>query len=220
MEASQSATLQQADVPGESSGLSAEAIRPRANEAVVDLVLARRRIAPGKIADSEDEANTEIPVMRELDVSSLDALSTAHLAYVETLAIRNLDSRGVGPAISFPPQARPRRPTATLHALQEWEGHVVEMGDNKFVAHLTDLTAGHSHASEEATIPMAEVSGYDRHRMAVGGIFRWVIGYEQSVEGTRTRVSRIVFRDLPRMTASDFREGEEWAHRVLESWKT
>ena len=50
--------------------------------------------------------------------------------------------------------------------------------------------------------------------MAVGSIFRWVIGYERTPEGTRKRVSQIVFRDLPRMTESDLRAGREWARKV------
>ena len=35
-----------------------------------------------------------------------------------------------------------RAPKATFHALQEWEGYVVEIGETDFVARLIDLTAG------------------------------------------------------------------------------
>jgi len=106
---------------------------------------------------------------------------------------------------------------ATLHALQEWEGYVVEIGSDEFVARLVDLTAGLSHESEEATIPLVEISERDVATMVVGSIFRWVIGYERSPEGTRSRKSQIVFRDLPRMTEADLREGERWAGRVARS---
>ena len=116
--------------------------------------------------------------------------------------------------MSFPPPVPPfpRRPT--LHALQEWEGYVVDIGEEEFVARLVDLTAGREHESEEAIIPMAEISERDASRMVVGSIFRWVIGYERSPEGTRKRVSQIVFRDLPRVTASDLHAGREWADRM------
>ena len=107
---------------------------------------------------------------------------------------------------------------ATLHALQEWEGYVVEIGSDEFVARLVDLTAGHSHESAEATIPLTEVSERDTARMAVGSLFRWVIGYERSLEGSpegaRKRVSRIVFRDPPKMTERDFSDGKAWASRI------
>ena len=46
---------------------------------------------------------------------------------------------------------------------------------------------------------------------------RWVIGYERSASGTKRRVSQIVFRNLPRMTAADFEEGRKWAERVARS---
>ena len=106
-----------------------------------------------------------------------------------------------------------------MHALQEWEGYVVELGSVEFVARLVDLTAGSSHEEEEATIPLEEVSESDAARMAVGSIFRWVIGYERSLSGTKRRVSQIVFRDLPRITERDFREGREWARETLRALK-
>ncbi len=107
--------------------------------------------------------------------------------------------------------------TNTLHALQEWEGYVVEIGDEEFVARLIDLTAGHSHETEEADIPLAELSEDDIRRMKVGSIFRWVIGYERSPGGSKKRVSRIVFRDLPKVTESDLRRAREWA-RDMAKW--
>ena len=123
---------------------------------------------------------------------------------------------GASRILDFPlPPALPRR--ATLHALQEWEGHVVEMDDKAFVAHLVDLTAGAAYAEEEATIPLVEVSDDDAARMRIGSIFRWVIGYERSPAGTKKRVSQIVFRDLPRMTKADFEEGRAWARNIVQS---
>ena len=101
-----------------------------------------------------------------------------------------------------------------IHPLQEWEGYVVEIGDNEFVARLVDLTAGHSHETEEATIPLDEVSEEEAFRMTEGSIFRWVIGYEHSPEGTRKRISQIIFRDLPRMAESDIAAGRGWAKQM------
>ena len=118
------------------------------------------------------------------------------------------------PVVSLPPFPMPAPRMATLHALQEWEGYVVEIGADDFVARLVDLTVGLSHESEEAIIPLVEISERDAYNMAVGSIFRWVIGYERTPEGTRKRVSQIVFRDLPRMTESDLRAGREWARRA------
>lgn len=109
--------------------------------------------------------------------------------------------------------ARPS-PPVTLHALQEWEGYITEIGDAEVTASLVDLTAGATYAGEEATIPLEEISEADISKVQVGSIFRWVIGYERTGE-TKKRVSHIVFRDLPAMTESDLRDGEEWARRIL-----
>lgn len=138
----------------------------------------------------------------------MDPASTLHAP------LRSPDSADTFPLVSFPPTAPPAPITATLHALQEWEGYVVDIDEGEFVARLVDVTAGRTNESEEAIIPMAEISEYDASRMVVGSIFRWVIGYERSPEGTRKRVSQIVFRDLPRVTATDLRHGEQWAHKV------
>ena len=110
-----------------------------------------------------------------------------------------------------------RTPATTLHALQEWEGHVVEIGDEEFTARLADVTAGASYEREEAVIPLAEISDGDAARMREGSIFRWVIGYERSSAGTKKRVSQIVFRDLPAVTGADLRAGETWARAVARS---
>ena len=116
--------------------------------------------------------------------------------------------------VNLLPPIKPAPRRATLHPLQEWEGYVVEIGDEDFTARLVDLTANHSYESEEATIPFAEISERDAAGMTAGSIFRWVIGYERSAEGTRKRVSQIVFRDLPRMTESDLVTGKAWAEKI------
>ena len=115
-----------------------------------------------------------------------------------------------------PPSSLPPR-SATFYALQEWEGYVVAIGSTDFMARLVDLTGGSSYEEDEATIPLAEVSPDDITKMRQGSIFRWVIGYERSVSGTRRRVSQIVFRDLPVVTKANRQKSEAWARETLRS---
>ena len=117
----------------------------------------------------------------------------------------------------LPPAAEPV-PTSSLHALQEWEGYVTDIGDDEFSARLLDVTAGDAVEREDAVIPLEEVSAEDRQRMEPGSIFRWVIGYERSVGGTRKRVSQIVFLDLPPITDKDVERGREWADSLRTQW--
>ncbi len=119
---------------------------------------------------------------------------------------------------SFPPR-HASEPRAALQVLQEWEGYVVEMRSDEFVARLVDLTAGSTHEEEEAVIPLATVSHGDVDTIAIGSIFRWVIGYERAEAGTKKLVSRIVFRDLPRMTERDFREARRWARETVRAFE-
>ena len=123
------------------------------------------------------------------------------------------------PVLSFPPLDLHPGPRTTLHALQEWEGYVVQVDRDELIARLVDLTAGSTHEEEEAVIPMAEISECDVAAVRVGSIFRWVIGYERSPSGTKKRVSQIVFRDLPRMTERDFREARCWARETMQAFR-
>ena len=122
------------------------------------------------------------------------------------------------PVLSFPPRTSPDPPRTTLHALQEWEGYVIEVRRDELVARLVDLTAASTHEEEEATIPLAEIAECDAAAMRVGSIFRWVIGYERSPAGTKKRVSQIVLRDLPRITDRDFQEGRKWARETMRAF--
>ena len=69
---------------------------------------------------------------------------------------------------SVPPPSAPE-PRAALQVLQEWEGYVVEMRSDEFVARLVDLTAGSTHEEEEAVIPLAAVSDCAVDTIAIGG---------------------------------------------------
>ena len=130
---------------------------------------------------------------------------------------RGQEAADLARIVSLPPLPR-RAPAASLHALQEWEGYVVEIGETDFVARLLDMTAGATHEEEEAVIPISDLSDADAGKMREGSIFRWVIGYERSPAGTKKRVSQIVFRDLPAMTEADRRAGAAWVREMVRSF--
>lgn len=110
----------------------------------------------------------------------------------------------------------------TMHALQEWEGYVLEKGEEEFIARLSDLSSDtlasemEPIADEEAIISLSEISDDDIARLHTGSVFRWVIGYERSASGTKRRISQIVLRDLPAMTEQDKSEGLDWAKKVAQ----
>jgi hypothetical protein len=109
------------------------------------------------------------------------------------------------------PAIRAVRPTATFAALQEWEGYVVSVDKHTFLASLVDLTGGEGRPTEEAEIPLEELSQNDIVKLKPGQIFRWAIGYQRSPSGTKMRVSQIVFRELPQWTRRELKEAKERA---------
>ena len=119
-------------------------------------------------------------------------------------------------ASSFPELTRRSPPPVveTFHALQEWEGYVVRIGPKEFEARLVDITAGGKIENEDATIPFSEISDFDREKVVLGSVFRWVIGFGRMPSGTKRRVSQIIFRDLPAVTESDVEMGRAWAEDV------
>ena len=141
----------------------------------------------------------------------------ARVSILPASAGRRQDEEGISWIVDFPQPLPLPQPAATFHALQEWEGYVLEIGETDFVARLVDLTAGSVQEEEEAVIPLVELSDEDSAKMHPGSIFRWVIGYERTVAGTKRRVSQIVFRDLPAITRMDLRDGETWALETIRS---
>ena len=90
--------------------------------------------------------------------------------------------------------------------VQEWEGYVLEVVGDEFVARLVDITAGSSHEEEEAIIPLAEISDGDAAALRVGGIFRWghrlqVFSSRHQGVGESDRVSRSSPYHRPRLSA-------------------
>ncbi|MGH7802263.1 MAG: hypothetical protein ACREOW_16835 [Thermodesulfobacteriota bacterium] len=91
-------------------------------------------------------------------------------------------------------------------SLQKWEGNVIEVMKDYFLAILVDLTE--PGADEQAEIPLEEVSPEDLDLIVTGAIFYWNIGYEDESNGQRKRASIIRFRRLPAWSQSEIKEAE------------
>lgn len=107
------------------------------------------------------------------------------------------------PAQEPPPAAPVRRPRVVLRnaearsrALHQFEGTVLEIMEEEFVARTHDLTSP-GYADEQVTLPLDDVPPGDRELLKVGAVFYWLIGYEENDEGARKRTSVLRFRRLP-----------------------
>ena len=173
----------------------------------------------GEIVRNVDETvdmvlthETDAGTTRVRDSQADTAASSRHTSSEQSDA-------GLANVFSLPPSRPPRTPSPTFHALQEWEGYVTEISGGDFTANLLDLTAGATYAGEEVVIPLAEIWEADAAKICVGSVFRWAIGYERSVSGTKRRVSHIVFRDLPAFTKSDLQAADEWVQQTTAAFE-
>lgn len=102
------------------------------------------------------------------------------------------DERGISPIV----QVKLHRISQdNFISLQKWEGIVLKVGENSFLARLIDQTK--KGPDEEAEFSLDEVSEYDKRFVEPGAIFYWNIGYHDSSTGQRRRTSMIRFRRMP-----------------------
>ncbi len=113
---------------------------------------------------------------------------------------------------------QPREVRYSFSVLQEWEGYVVSISNEKFTARLADVTKNCAIEDEEADFPLDDLQNTDRSRICPGSIFRWIIGYRLSPGGTKDRTSRIVLRNLPSWTKKELEKNQqdaaEWASKM------
>ena len=114
-----------------------------------------------------------------------------------------------------PPKAAPRAADLGV-TIQDWEGCVVEIGDESFSARLLDRTRQIDVDTELAEIPLSEVDSGDRELVQLGGIFYLTIRRRILDTGRHGTESRIVFRRLPAWHASTLKKAKAEAETLAE----
>ena len=79
---------------------------------------------------------------------------------------------------------------AALLTQQLWEGTVVGVEKNEFVAVVNDKTEP-SNPEEEVSFDLADVSEQDRSLVQIGASFYWLIGRERTPAGTIRNISAL-----------------------------
>jgi hypothetical protein len=87
----------------------------------------------------------------------------------------------------------------TLQTRQLWEGTVMEVQKQEFMALLRDKT-NPDNPDETAVFPLTEVSEEDQTLVSVGAPFYWVVGSERTAGGQVKNVSMVQFRRIPVFT--------------------
>jgi hypothetical protein len=108
----------------------------------------------------------------------------------------------IGQQIPWPDIGHAVAPRIAFVAIQEWEGYVISIEKETFTAQLVDKTRLADRPEEVTEFPLADIRNDDKPLLMPGAIFRWSVGY-QNREGTKERVSRIIFRRLPAWTKKE-----------------
>ena len=97
--------------------------------------------------------------------------------------------------------------------LQRWIGRVEQVKNHTFVAIVSDATMS-QRPDEEVELDRREIPRPDLHLLVPGAAFYWSIGYEDSPEGQRRRVSELRFVRQPRLSESQIKRSFERADRL------
>lgn len=102
-------------------------------------------------------------------------------------------------------------PPARSQVIAEWHGQVIAIEQSYFIAELKGtIGAGVAGALEEAQIPRDEVRQDDRDLLREGAFFRLCVNWE-FVNGSRRRVTDIVFRRMPAYRRDELEEARKAA---------
>lgn len=114
-------------------------------------------------------------------------------------------------------EPRKERKRQAFQRLQEWEGIVTQVNDKEetFTARLIDITNANN-PEEETDFSIDELSTDDMKMLNEGALFRWVIGYDIN-NGTKRKLSQIIFRRLPQWTKTDIVEADKEAEELFSS---
>lgn len=156
------------------------------------------------------------PILEDVD-SSEDALNTNVETVSDKESIETLQARfrKLSHFSGLPQNSYYEKDRPYFETRQKWEGCVLDLNPESFVAHLVDKTK--DNPDEEVEIPFDEVSDDDRDLVQPGAIFYWNIGYEIAVKGSRKRMADLRFRRLPVWTKSEKLQAEQEAERTAEA---
>lgn len=96
--------------------------------------------------------------------------------------------------------------------LQQWEGTVVEISEERIVARLTDISAT-DHPEEQASFELDEIPDADHDLVLPGAVFYWSIAYRRERTGQKLLTSAIRFRRLPAWSRRDVERVRQEASR-------
>jgi hypothetical protein len=163
------------------------------------------------------ETRTSDEVFRTTRVDLTDAqVSPEYVRQaVESYSVPALAALRKARGAALPVMATAPQPprTSSLRPSQEWEGKVVRVEDDAFVALLYDKT-NRENPTEEVRLDASDISDDQWSTVRPGAIFYWTIGREKSPAGQIRNISEIVFQRSPRWTVKMIQSSKERARSL------
>ena len=104
-------------------------------------------------------------------------------------------------------------PSTVLSTSQFWEGLVVSVTGQEFVATVRDRTDPQN-PDEEIVMDLDEVSEIDQHLVRPGATFYWIIGKSRTPSGQQLNISTVQFRRSPHVSRAAAARATRWAERI------
>lgn len=174
---------------------------------------ARRSPVPGTIEPRPTALESESEEMH-LDISARPGLKSKNDGYGSTwISNRNGTSNTpfVKEQLLLPDPPYPPESREFFRAIQKWEGHVTEVGEECFRAVIIPILG--DGPALEAEIFKEEIPPDDYELIEVGAVFYWSIGYLDRPSG-RLNASTIRFRRLPAWTERKIEKASAEAERL------
>lgn len=168
------------------------------------VVVPQRKVSPASLVNRIDQGPS--PVISHEPMQA----DTEHGGLLFDQGARSTDTvRSLQP-FKFPTLPAPQ---SNFQTLRVWEGVIVDLGNAKFKAVLTDV--GDLQFSREAgEFYLTEVSEGDRPLVELGAVFYWYVGVEISKARTLREVSALRFRRLPGWSTQQVKSVEKEADRL------
>jgi len=98
---------------------------------------------------------------------------------------------------------------------QRWKGVVKEIGEETFVAQISDLQR--NVPEEQVEFLLEEIKEDDKELFSIGAEFYWCIGYLISPSGQQIRASLLRFRRLPLFTKDSIKIAAQKSHDIQQN---
>jgi len=159
----------------------------------------------------------EIDEERWHDLTGIDYLAKPNVGNANQTDVDQFDGEsysvdmGLGDLLVVPPAVP--QPREYFHVIQKWEGYVLEVGQDVFLARLVRIVG--EGPELEAEIYLEDVEPPDRSLVKPGAVFYWSIGYLIKPSGNRCRASLIRFRRLPPWDEADLKAARAEADELM-----